>query len=69
MYFKANVLVFVPTKKTTTTVTMMMMSLCIIISISLFVIAHCGPIRLEGLTSTVVGKGYLVHTKNFMLVF
>jgi hypothetical protein len=56
MYFKANVLVFVPTKKTTTTVTMMMMmSLCIIISISLFVIAHCGPIRLEGLTSTVVG--------------
>ncbi|KAK2360052.1 4-coumarate--CoA ligase [Trifolium repens] len=24
-------------------------------SISLFVIAHCGPIRLEGLTSTVVG--------------
>jgi preprotein translocase subunit SecE len=47
MYFKANVLVFVPTKKTTTAMTMMMMSLCIIISISLFVIAHCGPIRLE----------------------
>jgi hypothetical protein len=53
MYFKANVLVFVPTKETTTTMTMM--SLCVIISISLFVIAHCGPIRLEGLTSTVVG--------------